>query len=279
MKKLIIILFSILFSLSFISCKKKNSEPFEILDYEYGVFLGASSDDIEYMKQFHIIVIDAQYYTNSEIEELKKDNHIVYSYINVGALEDFRDYYDEYKDLKICDYEDWPEEIWVDVSQKRWQDFILNDLSELIINKGVDGLFVDNVDVYYYGNETKELYDGITIILEALKQKTYVLINSGDRYIYKYLETNDNLDSIIDGVNQETVLTRINFDKKDSFKRSKKDDFEYFSSYCKTIKEYNKDVYLLEYSKNMDIVREVDEYAKENDYRYYVSKTLELLAE
>ena len=96
MKKLINIILIFICSFILFSCNKKSNdnEPFEILDYEYGVFLGASPSDIEYMKQFHIIVIDAQYYTNSEIEELKGNDNIVYSYINVGALENFRDYYD-----------------------------------------------------------------------------------------------------------------------------------------------------------------------------------------
>lgn len=281
MKKLINIILIFICSFILFSCNKKSNdnEPFEILDYEYGVFLGASNDDIDYMKQFHIIVIDAQYYTNSEIEELKGNDNIVYSYINVGALEDFRDYYDDYKNLKIKNYEDWPEEIWIDCGNEKWQNFIINELSESILSKGVDGLFVDNIDVYYFGDETKELYDGITLILEALKKKTYVFINSGDTYIYKYLENNNNLDLIIDGVNQETVLTRINFNKKDTFYRSKEEDFKYFSKYCSVIKSYNKDVYLLEYSKKMEIVRDVDSFAKEKGYKYYVSKTLELLAE
>ena len=60
MKKLINIILIFICSFILFSCNKKSNdnEPFEILDYEYGVFLGASNDDIDYMKQFHIIVID-----------------------------------------------------------------------------------------------------------------------------------------------------------------------------------------------------------------------------
>ena len=43
--------------------------------------------------------------------------------------------------------EGFPEdEKWVDVSEPKWQSFILDDLAPSILDKGVDGLFIDNVD-------------------------------------------------------------------------------------------------------------------------------------
>ena len=45
----------------------------------------------------------------------------VYTYLNVGSLEDFRDYYKEYEHLTIGAYENWDEEKWIDVSDKDWQ--------------------------------------------------------------------------------------------------------------------------------------------------------------
>nr|MCR5350649.1 endo alpha-1,4 polygalactosaminidase [Acholeplasmatales bacterium] len=180
--------FTLLFSLLIILCGcKKENEDFEILSYDYGVFLGASADDMDYMKQFKTIVIDAQYYTNDEINELKQNDNMVISYINVGAIENFRDYYNDYYDITLSNYENWEEERWVDVSQDKWKDFIINDLSTSILNKGVDGLFIDNLDVYYQ-YENDNIFNGITYIMRQLKKKTYISINGGDTYVYKYLE-------------------------------------------------------------------------------------------
>ena len=40
------------------------------VSHDYGVFLGATSADIDVMKEYETVVIDAQYYTADEIDEL-----------------------------------------------------------------------------------------------------------------------------------------------------------------------------------------------------------------
>ena len=86
--------------------------------YEYGVFLSAAPEDMGQMSDYHIVVIDAQYFSAKQVESLKADGHVVYSYINVGAIEDFRPYYNEYVKYALGDYENCPQEKWVNVSQK-----------------------------------------------------------------------------------------------------------------------------------------------------------------
>ena len=58
------------------------------IKYEYGVFLGADPDDIPEMESYKKVVIDAQAFTDSEIKGLKDNGHIVYSYINLGSVEE-----------------------------------------------------------------------------------------------------------------------------------------------------------------------------------------------
>ena len=116
---------------------------------EYGVFLGLGREDIVLMEDYRIIVLDAQYFLPEDIERLKQSGHIVLSYINLGALEDFRTYYGKYVGYTLSEYENWEEERWVDVTIPEWQMFV-EDLAEELLEKGCDGLFVDNVDVYYH---------------------------------------------------------------------------------------------------------------------------------
>ena len=63
------------------------------IKYEYGVFLGAEPEDIPDMESYKKIVVDAQSFSDIQISRLKESGHIVYSYINIGSLENFRDYY------------------------------------------------------------------------------------------------------------------------------------------------------------------------------------------
>ena len=246
------------------------------IKYEYGVFLGADPEDISYMENYRKIVIDAQYFEDEEISELKEAGHTVYSYLNLGSVEKFRPYYKKYKKYSLGKYENWTDEKWVDVSQKEWQDFVVDKLAKDILDKGVDGLWVDNCDVYYnFKNDS--IYNGITDILTGLKAyDTYVIINGGDTYISKYAEDNNSLDDVMDAVNQETVFSAIDWDN-DLFTENDDDTREYFQDYCKLVSDHGKDVYLLEYTVNSDIIDNVKNYCYENGYTYYVSSTLDLL--
>jgi endo-alpha-1,4-polygalactosaminidase (GH114 family) len=248
-----------------------------VIKYRYGVFLGASPDDVKYMEEYEKIVIDAQYFTADEIAALKDSGHTVYSYINLGSVEDFRPYYKDYEGITLCVYENWEEEKWVDVSKTEWQSFVVDELAEDIVGKGVDGLFVDNTDVYYH-YPTDEIFDGVTNILKGFKNlNTYVIINGGDAYVTEYAKRNSELDSIMDAENQETIFSKINWDDE-TFSANDSDETAYFKEYVDLVSSYGKDVYLLEYTTDSELIRKIDDYCSEKGYTYYASDKLELLA-
>ncbi len=246
------------------------------IKYEYGVFLGADPEDIPDMEAYKKIVIDAQYYSKSEISKLKKSGHTVYSYINLGSVEEFRSYFNTYKKYYLGVYENWEDERWIDVSQKKWQDFIVNDIAKKILDKGVDGLFVDNCDVYYNFNEEK-IFNGVTAILKGFKKYgTYVIINGGDTYVQEYANRNKSLDAVMDAVNQETVFSAINWDNE-TFTKNSSSERKYFQDYCKLVSNYGKDVYLLEYTTSSSLIKSIKSYCDEKGYTYYASSTLDLV--
>ena len=114
---------------------------------EYGVFLSIDSSQIKKLYGYRLVVIDAQYFSAKDIRTLHKKGVKVYTYLNVGSIENFRYYYKKYEYLTIGNYENWEEEKWVDVSNKDWQKF-MGKLSKKLLKKGVDGFFIDNCDVY-----------------------------------------------------------------------------------------------------------------------------------
>ena len=150
--------------------------------YPYGVFLSVC-ENIGQFADYETVVIDAQYYTKEELDDFRNRGHKVFSYINIGSLEDFRGYYDEYKDLSLGAYEHWEEEVWVDVSSPRWQELILDTVAAGLLEKDIDGFFVDNCDVYYiYPKE--EILDGLGVIMKRLVQTgKKVIINGGDTFL------------------------------------------------------------------------------------------------
>mgnify|MGYP002650832218 FL=1 len=267
---------AVLFVLMFIGgcffVKANQAKEFEKNDY--GVFLNADASSLERFKKYDLIVIDAQYFTKKDIESLHQNGTKVYTYLNIGSVENFREYYKTYEKFTIGKYEHWDEEKWVDVSVPAWQKFI-EQLSKKLFEKGVDGFFIDNCDVYYYAPR-KSIFEGLTAILQNIMTlKKAVIINGGDTYVTKYRERYGAVDHIMTGVNQESVWSGIDFDKG-TFNEQTRETREYYSKYLEACKADGMEVYLLEYTTDEKLIQKIKKYCKEKNFHFYISNSLEL---
>lgn len=241
---------------------------------DYGVFLNADDSSLERLEMYETIVIDAQYFTKKDIEQLHENGTTVYTYLNIGSIENFREYYTAYEKLAIGSYEHWDEEKWVDAASPDWQRFIMQ-LARELYEKDVDGFFIDNCDVYYYAPR-KDIFDGLTVILQYIMTLgKEVIINGGDTYVTEYKERYGTIDPIMTGVNQETVWSHIDF-AKGTFNEQNREEREYFCGYLESCKADGMEVYLLEYTANRKLIRKIEKYCRKQGFHFYISDSLEL---
>ncbi|MCQ2526627.1 MAG: endo alpha-1,4 polygalactosaminidase [Lachnospiraceae bacterium] len=246
----------------------------------YGVFLNADFEEAKALNGYDTIVIDAQYFTEAEITALTDSGtKNVYSYLNVGSLEQFRDYYFLYETLTLDTYENWEDEKWVNVSDPKWAEFI-DELSDELLAKGIHGFFVDNCDVYYH-YKSEETYDALVSILTSLKAKGCdVIINGGDVFVTEALEKGIKIGTCFDGVNQESVYTSINWEadtEEDvAYEAASEDDKEYFTEYLGKVSEAGGRVYVIEYADTAELAENAKAYAAEHGWVIYVSESIEL---
>ena len=240
---------------------------------KYGVFLSIDNEEMNKLEGFDEVVIDAQYFEKEDIDLLHSKGKIVYSYINLGSLENFRDYYDTYKSLIIKDYENWEEEGWVDVSNTKWINF-MKSLSKDLMSKGIDGFFVDNTDIYYIKKTTKIFNAVTTILKDFMSYDKEVIINGGDEYILEYSKKNDVRD-VATAINQETVFSKIDFENNRLLTQSK-EDREYYQSYIEEAYSKGLHIYLLEYTTDSLLIERIKEYSSNNHFNYYISDSIEL---
>lgn len=246
----------------------------QLFKYNYGVFLSVVKN-LNALSDYHIVVIDAQYFSKEEIEAFKSKGHQVYSYINIGSLENFRSYYKRFKNLKLGKYENWDEEIWIDVSDSEWQKFMTEEIMPGLVGKGIDGFFVDNCDVYY-NYPKKPILEGLTTIMKSLVGTgKKVLINGGDTYLDAYCKSGGNWNDVITGINQENVFAKIIWNKN-KFGKASTEDHKYFKSYVERYSKLGADIYLLEYTKDKTLISQIDDYCKLHGFDYYVSDSIEL---
>ena len=270
--KVLALIFVIVLISGYFLIKDSNTSTFEKNDY--GVFLNADASSLEQLKNYDLIVIDAQYFTKSDIELLHQNGTKVYTYLNIGSIENFREYYTTYEKLTIGRYEHWDEEKWVDVADPDWQKF-MEQLSQELFEKGVDGFFIDNCDVYYYAPR-ESIFEGLTAILQNIMTfDKAVIINGGDTYVTEYRERYGAIDHIMTGVNQESVWSAIDFDKG-TFYEQTKETRDYYCNYLEACQADGMDVYLLEYTTDKKLIQKIKKYCNEHDFHFYVSNSLEL---
>lgn len=270
--KVLALIFVIVLISGYFLIKDSSTSTFEGNDY--GVFLNADASSLEQLKKYDLIVIDAQYFTKSDIELLHQNGTKVYTYLNIGSIENFREYYTTYEKLTIGRYEHWDEEKWVDVADPDWQKF-MEQLSQELFEKGVDGFFIDNCDVYYYAPR-ESIFEGLTAILQNIMTfDKAVIINGGDTYVTEYRERYGAIDHIMTGVNQESVWSAIDFDKG-TFYEQTKETRDYYCNYLEACQADGMDVYLLEYTTDKKLIQKIKKYCNEHDFHFYVSNSLEL---
>ena len=241
---------------------------------EYGVFLGINSEQKERLRDYRIVVIEPSEFNADQISKLRKSGKKVYGYLNIGAIEKYRPYYNRFKDKTLDSYKEWPNERWVDVSDAEWQRFVVDELGKKYSEMGFDGFFIDNADVYHHYH-TDSTFKGLCSILKGLKSyKLSILINGGDVFVSRCMDEKI-ANTLFDGINQETVFTDIDFERKSYGKQAVKET-RYFKEYLSRVKKNGLSVYLLEYGADASLAKEIDNYCKRNGFCWYNAKNLEL---
>jgi cysteinyl-tRNA synthetase len=129
----------------------------------------SKTEIIEALRQTNFDVILMEFFfdtdisfTASEIELLKTKangaSRKVISYINIGAAEKYRYYWQENWRLHNPrwlkkPYDGYEDEIWVKFWKKDWENIIYkneNSYLDKIIESGFDGIYLDNIEAYYF---------------------------------------------------------------------------------------------------------------------------------
>ena len=184
-------------------------------------------------KRNDLAVVDTEG-QESLVKQAVKRGVYVYGYLNVGALEKERPYYDKLKHLRLARYDGWSGEYWIDPTAGEWQDHVIS-LAKQIKACGAIGLYLDNTDIYYMLAEreigkqysrnlptAQAVYTALSnMILKINALGLIVMPNGGDTFVRKFVRAHPN---VIKTVNQEGVLYQDG-------KRQSAEDTKYYTDY------------------------------------------------
>ena len=265
------------------SCGNASQNRTTPTSYEYGVFLGANSSSLERISKYKNVIIDLDEFTQKDIDYLKDQGCKVYYYLSVGSLEKYRSYYEEFKDLTFMDYDNWPDERWIDVSSNVWQEHLVSEATRFK-NLKSDGIFMDNFDVYYIAKEEYEcsesfkegIYNGCVSILNKLDETGLeLIINSGTDFLERLNEENPTMLDKIDVYAQECVYSSIVDYQKDTFGKQDQETSTYYKSIIDFMKNHSK-ILLIEYTNDESLMNEIARYCDTNTCYYYISSSVNL---
>jgi cysteinyl-tRNA synthetase len=80
----------------------------------------------------------------------------VISYLNVGSCETYRSYWSKCvaSGALTSTYDGYPDEKWANLGNAAYQSLIVDDVAQKLAARGVDGFFLDNLEVVEHGTST-----------------------------------------------------------------------------------------------------------------------------
>ena len=270
MKKFVLIVVAVVCGLVLFAFAKADF----MVDKYYGVFIGISKEDGIKLNNYEVLVLEPTEFNKDDIKKLHEKNKKIYAYLNIGSLENYRPYYEKFKGKVLGKYENWEDEYWMDVSDKEWQNLVVDELGKNIFDIGFDGFFIDNCDVYYQFQDEK-IFEGLCFILKGLRKYNLdMIINGGDTFVSKCIDEKI-ANELFDGINQECVFTDIDFEHK-KYNTKSLEEREYFTEYLQRVKSYGLQIFILEYGADNKTLKQIENYCNENGFYWYNAKSLEL---
>lgn len=219
-----------------------------------------------------IAVIDFAEFGDTQIKKLRANGIKLISYLNVGAIEKGRSYYDEYEKFAVGDYDDWDER-WMDLRAEAWQNFLL-ERAKSFKARGAIGLYIDNLDVVEEYKPLK-MYESARAILKHIRKETglYLMVNGADYFVSRCIR-----DKVVhfQAIQQEEVFTRIINIGKNKCGSQTSAEKKRLKAYCVEARKHV-DVYLLEYRANAANRAKIAAFCKRYKMNYYNSQTVDLL--
>lgn len=251
------------FSFFFISFDKQE---------DYGVFIGMEKESLLNLKKsYKTFVLDATYLEESDIQQIRKKSKETFAYLNIGALEKSNSFYATFKDLTFKPYDNWPDESWIDVTNANWQEFLVHHLAKNLKDKGIDGLFLDNVDVYDH-DQRPEVYQSLLQLLKDFKEKNLkIIVNGGSTFVSQLVNEDSKLaQRLIYAVNQESVFLAYDFDTEQAIQQ-KADDKTFYIDYLSKVQDAKIKVFVIEYGANKEEAEYILKQGKQRRYGIYFS--------
>jgi uncharacterized protein (TIGR01370 family) len=156
---------------------------------------------------FDLVVIDGEDASTANVAALHESDKVVLAYLSVGTIEKGRSWYRCAKPYRLDFWGDWGE-WYAKLKAKGYRELIRERVAPKMLDKGFDGLFLDNVDMI-------ETHPGQVAGMGRLVAELSADVHERDGFLFTQNgeEVIDPLLPLLDGWNREDVSWTYDFDR------------------------------------------------------------------
>lgn len=215
---------------------------------------------------YKYVILESEHYSKADVAILKQQNKLVLCYISLGEINEQAKSFLHFKDLVTDKNELW-NSYYLNLKSSDTK-LVLKNIIAAQLEKGFDGLFLDNIDNYgSYGKQYAQRFDLVEFLSEirALYPSLYFMQNAG-------LQLIESTSGLINAIAFESVAS--DYDFKDSSYKLRKD--KAFKSYLDSLKQlernYKLPIILIEYADDYSLYKRIKSRIKHTKWSYFIGK-------
>lgn len=158
---------------------------------------------------YDLVIVDGEQASAATVTRLRSQGSLVLGYLSVGTIEPYRSWYRKLKPFRLPQSFEEFDEFYARASAKGFRNQIAGRIAPRLLNKGFDGLFLDNTDMV---EEFTKQRNGMRTLVRRLSALTrgrggLLFAQNGERSITPLLR-------YYDGWNREDVTSTYSFKRK-----------------------------------------------------------------
>ena len=213
--------------------------------------------NVEQIRGYDLIIIESEHYSLKEITFLKVNNAIVLGYFSLSELNINHHQFHNQSHLLHEKHKNW-DSYYLDITHKKYKDYARKQMISSL-EKGVDGLFFDNIDNTSPWGIFKGQEDLLLSVIRDIKNEypfIKLLINGG-------IWMHEKIATLTLGWFVESLFTRYDFEYQKTIVRCKSEFSAAVEQLHAISKPYDLSVYLIEYC-SPDLLAEFNHHLPSN---------------
>ncbi|SKB34744.1 Glycoside-hydrolase family GH114 [Salegentibacter holothuriorum] len=215
---------------------------------------------------YEIVVLESAHFDSDDIRVLKQQNNTVLGYISLGEVNESAAHFPQIKNYSLGKNEIWNSHI-LDIENEETRESLMN-IFNFNMKKGLDGMFLDNIDNYTIFGPTPGKKQALLDFLKTVKivfPDIYLMQNAGVSII-------EDTHPYINSVAKESVVTNYDFKTNKYQLREAETFLRLLNELKNAYKDYKIPVILIEYADTEKLKKAIDYRLQENNWPYFIGK-------